>query len=538
MLGRRLLGHAAVGRVLPAAGLCALLALAAGCIPVTPEPPPPPTTPPPPPVAPVTNLALAAGPPATDGQYVAFLVSEARQGVDLNADGDTNDNVLHVWSRATGVTTNVGLATGPGAPLVSQGAVAFTVSESGQGIDCNGDGDTNDNVARIWFGATGTTHNLGLAAHDLAFDQGVLAFLTPETGFGVDLNADGDTNDDVVQVWKATTDTVANLSFAASGPPLVSDRYVAFAVPESGQHLDLDNDTLLNSDVPVIYNVDDFVLKSSALPLSFPTLSLGGSVLGFISGPSMRAYNYNDSATPTNLGAVSAPTAGVGGGLLAFIDGTGHYQVWSAATNTTTPLGLAAAGPPVTPVAKGGLVALVVSEADQGADLDGDGDMNDNVLELYSGAAHTTTNLGLAVPATHLGFFADPIIGDGGIVAALAESGPTSAPTVRAWTSATGNRSSGVAGGGERFPPGGFTSFFDLHAAGNLVTFVGDDGNARVWNVTSGAVALLGRVDGAAPFTPVVADGLIALLASEADQNADLNHDGDKTDDVVQVYVP
>ena len=420
MRGRRRLADRSVRRVVAVTGLCGLLALAAGCVPVTADPPPPPA--PPAPKA-VTNLGFAGGRPATDGQYVAFAVPEASQGTDLNSDGDTNDDVVHVWSRATGVTTDLGLAVGPEAPLVSQGLVAFAVSESDQGVDLNGDADTNDNVVRVWFGSTGLSHNLGVAGRDLVFDQGVLAFRTPESAFGLDLNGDLDTNDQVVQVWNANTDAVANLSLASNSAPLVSEHYVGVAVSEAGQGLDSDGDTLLNSDVPAIYNADTTLMKSSGLPLSFPSLGMGGSVLGFLSGSTMRAFNLNDSATPTDLGGVSVPTPGVGGGSVAFVDVGGHYQVWSAATNAVTPLGLAAASPPVTPVAKGGLVVLLVSEAGQSADLNGDGDQTDSVFEIYNGSANTTTNLGIADPATHLGFFAGMVIGDGNTVAMLGSSG-------------------------------------------------------------------------------------------------------------------
>jgi len=150
----------------------------------------------------VTNVGLAAtGTPQIDKERVAFLVSESGEGEDLNGDGDTNDTVLHVFDAKKGTTTNVGLAA-LGTPQIDKERVAFTVSESAQGTDLNGDGDTNDVVPHVFDAKKGTTINVGLVSPlgTVGIDKERVVFLVSESGEGTDLNDDGDTNDNVLHV--------------------------------------------------------------------------------------------------------------------------------------------------------------------------------------------------------------------------------------------------------------------------------------------------------------------------------------------------
>ena len=104
-------------------------------------------------VTPVTNIGLATvfGFSQLDGNLVVIPVSEAGQGSDLNGDGDTNDRVLHVYDHVTGTTTNIGLAVGFGFSPLDGNLVAFAVNESDQGnTDLNGDGDTSDEVLHVY----------------------------------------------------------------------------------------------------------------------------------------------------------------------------------------------------------------------------------------------------------------------------------------------------------------------------------------------------------------------------------------------------
>ena len=92
---------------------------------------------------------------ALEGGGLAIHVPEFDQGGDLNGDGDMIDEVVHIWDRATGVSTNLGLAGGLVYPVaLGEGHFEFLVSEYSQGADLNGDGDTIDNVLHVWPGVT------------------------------------------------------------------------------------------------------------------------------------------------------------------------------------------------------------------------------------------------------------------------------------------------------------------------------------------------------------------------------------------------
>ncbi len=113
-----------------------------------------------------------------------FAISESIDGVDRNGDGDTNDTVMTLSDRASGVgdilgaPSSCGLAVGPAgraimrigdapfrfpAVAVENDVVAFLESETGQlRCDENGDADVSDGILRI-FRLARTIHE-GLGA--------------------------------------------------------------------------------------------------------------------------------------------------------------------------------------------------------------------------------------------------------------------------------------------------------------------------------------------------------------------------------------
>ena len=96
------------------------------------------------------NLGLAGDAESLAGDHLVLSVSETAEGEDLNGDGDTNDIVAHVHDLATGETQNLALAIDKGRrrvrPIFGNSGPIFgnswliEVSESSQGQDLNGDG--------------------------------------------------------------------------------------------------------------------------------------------------------------------------------------------------------------------------------------------------------------------------------------------------------------------------------------------------------------------------------------------------------------
>ncbi len=148
---------------------------------------------------------------AVSGGNAVFLRPEAAgapgqpAGIDLNADGDTTDEVVQLWP---GKGPALNLRRAATAAALSDRWLAALVSEAGQGhTDFNGDGDTADTVVQI-APVTATSDadwiNLGQAADTVDVGGSIVAFITPEAAQGnQDLDGDGDTTDRVLQVYDA-----------------------------------------------------------------------------------------------------------------------------------------------------------------------------------------------------------------------------------------------------------------------------------------------------------------------------------------------
>jgi Tol biopolymer transport system component len=160
---------------------------------------------------PATNLGRAAAGLALSPTWLAALVSEPAEGAtDLNGDGDAADTVLAVHPLATpGDWVNVGQAA---AVVELTGTFAvFLSDEVSAGVDLNGDGDLRDRVLRTYDAGSGTLLPVGQAATDFVTGPTLVAFRTPEEAQGGgDLNGDGDTRDDVLQILDLSAGTLVN----------------------------------------------------------------------------------------------------------------------------------------------------------------------------------------------------------------------------------------------------------------------------------------------------------------------------------------
>ena len=340
----------------------------------------------------IDEIGLAGGVLDAGGRAMALSVSESSQGLtDLNGDGDTVDNVLFVYDALTGATiapavamisaevrgatvfhqigekqnvlqdlngdgdlddfvmfafhvetqtstssrlsVNRNVATVQNAFALSPDEIVLLVSEPGEGVDLNGDGDVFDRVLHHWNLAAGKISNLGLDVSGAVVIDGSVAFFRVDESPGLDLNGDGDFVDSVLHLFKPATGLVANLRLACSRDPVARDGLVAIFVSERFQGMqDLNGDG----------DVADVVLSVGHVP-SATVISLGLAV-----GEAQQFGPHGFT--------VFAPIAKVGADHVAF-------QVDEAAQG--------------------------------GADLNGDGDASDQVLFLYSHSAGATENMGL-----------------------------------------------------------------------------------------------------------------------------------------------
>lgn len=153
----------------------------------------------------VDNLGLTGVLNQLDDHVIIFTIHENDQ--DLNGDGDTDDQVLHIRDLSNNEDVNLGLSFGSDNPIVSDPLTALYVDERGQRADLNGDGDTEDSVLHIYDHSTEETTNLGVYGRSVQLDGNLIVLAVRENSQGnIDLNDDGDTHDEVLHIIELTED--------------------------------------------------------------------------------------------------------------------------------------------------------------------------------------------------------------------------------------------------------------------------------------------------------------------------------------------
>lgn len=214
----------------------------------------------------------------------------------------------------------------------------------------NGDEDALDTVLQSFDAAGAALQPEARTAASLVATAGGRALvLTPELEEGnAPLNADQDTADEVAQLYDAATRALVNLRIAATDVALSPD-VACVAASEAGEQADLDLDG----------DLGDAVLFTGT-----PTALLGGAPL------------ENTRTRVLKLGALGTRciliVPDVGGGVLAIYD-----HATSSIVNTGQAAEDFLLGP------ERSLVAFRTPEAQQGVDLNGDGDLDDSVMQVW-----------------------------------------------------------------------------------------------------------------------------------------------------------
>lgn len=334
-----------------------------------------------------THLAGFGAKPAS-GRFYA-QVKESDLGVDVNGDGDQNDYVPRVMDPATRSIAVLPFAThfaGTSNVAAAGDFEAIPVLEWDQGNTVlNGDGDTNDDVLLIRRASTGQGFYLPLAVTPsvllMSADGSLVVTQTSEVQQGVDINGNG-TKDDVVVVM---VDPATGIWKTAGQAPNFGTEYLhplaggqaVVELSEAKLATDLDGDGDQTDVVPALF---DFATGGSS--------PLGVAITGHVSVL---------SGEQKFLIHVSEPGSG---GI--DLDGDGDAldivpAIVDRATLTLQSLGLSgnAAGEPGP-----GIVAHVLvtaPESANSADFNGDGDQLDVVPFVFDLATGAAVNLGIAL---------------------------------------------------------------------------------------------------------------------------------------------
>lgn len=320
----------------------------------------------------------------------------------LDADGDPH---FFVYDIPSGRSSDTGLKVSylqAQDVVVGDRMAAIQSREFPSGHDWNGDGDLQDSILWLYDGESGILKNLGLAAYSDGFtpqmdiDGKLLAWLVPESQQGAsDLNGDGDALDNVVFVYDGvsplnlavdySTSYTFNLqvrgtrvAFLGDGyklfvwqggfaSPLVlgsrvedfvlSDETLAFVVWE-GQVVDLSGDGDPFDRVLFVYDPLSRVVKNVQLePPALQAVAVSGRRVAF------QVDENSHGSTDLNADGY------VGQRVLFYLDGK---RVQNLGISTQD----------YGPAIDDDLLLFTASEAGQREDLNGDGDLYDDVLQI------------------------------------------------------------------------------------------------------------------------------------------------------------
>jgi subtilisin-like proprotein convertase family protein/Tol biopolymer transport system component len=270
---------------------------------------------------------------------------------DLNGDGDSNDDVVQLCVDGTQVQNLEQAAT---TVSLSEDWVAALVSEEAQGHrDLNNDQDTTDTVVEVYDLATGTWTNVGEAADSVDIAGALVAFISPEAAQANrgDLTGDGDTDDRVLELYDAASQTLI---------PVVDD----------AGHLQA---------------ADEFVLG--------PTVCQGGArdgdacarmadcAGGGWCAPNLVAFRSPQSGSARGAGR-GVPTMGEGSDILQVYDVRARQLLDTL--QTAVPCRFEACDPRVPYRVGKDTVTFLTLESAQGEDLNDDGDQSDLVLQTFN----------------------------------------------------------------------------------------------------------------------------------------------------------
>ncbi|MBW3002528.1 hypothetical protein KY338_05210 [Candidatus Woesearchaeota archaeon] len=315
--------------------------------------------------------------PVIYGSTVAFETAESDLGTDLNNDGDTNDKVIRYYNVDSGDIFNTEIA-GKNPTIFAQ-YIAFESSEKDQNADLNADNDTNDNIILYYSLRDKKVISTTAEGKTPSLFGDYIAFSTPaEKIRGIDYNNDGDQEDEIIKLYKISTKELTNTK-AAGMNPAVSDKYIIFETLEKDEDKDLNNDDDKNDIVLRYYIMESGKTLSSFTPGQKPNMN-EESVAVFTSydnGDSI--YYYSVATEELKNTEVKGNTPSITNNLISFIqdEKLAVYDTDKSAFAVTDVYG-------ANPTVFENKLAFSTNEALTG-DLNNDGDSADSVIRIVIG---------------------------------------------------------------------------------------------------------------------------------------------------------
>ncbi|MBN1418557.1 MAG: hypothetical protein JXP34_07245 [Planctomycetes bacterium] len=472
------------------------------------------------------NLGVSGYGEGALGEWLILHVRESEEGRDLNRDGDTKDTVIHVRNLTRGETTNLELAEDSGRIWVAAGRILFEVSESKQGQDLDGDGETRSIVLHAFDVSTGRVVNSGLAGIVWKVSGEWVVLEVTESRGGEDLNGDGDIEDTIWIGYNAWTGRITRVPLSSTRKFISGDRLV-LSVNESNQGEDLDGDGEIAGSVPHACNLSTGEIRNLGHRASLWGIAEHRVI--FVVYEPHRGEDLNGDGDRSDhiLHIHDLETGETTNRMLPVYQ---LFDFWAAS---------------------GDLLVVGVPEPDEGEDLNGDGDIDDVVVHVHNLATGETRNTGLAAKNDDYGDGVAMVVREDWVVLPIPEpvqgrdlnaDGDQADEVLVAYNLATGETASPGLAVGDRwgaFVPGGGLYIRvretgegkDLNGDGDAVDTVACFYDLATGRTTNTALA----ADFDLPYG-IISPDRVMFAGLEASQGQDLNGDGDAEDYVLHIH--
>ncbi len=218
----------------------------------------------------IVNTEAVGRNPVIYGSTVVFETSEKDINQDLNNDGDTKDKVIRYYDVDSGETFNTEIA-GENPSIFAQ-YIAFETSEEAQSADLNADGDTADNIILYYSLRDKKVISTTAEGKRPSLFNDFIAFSTLESLIGIDYNNDGDQQDEIIRFYKISTKELTNTR-AVGINPAVSNKYIIFETFEKDEGKDLNKDDDKNDVVLRYYIMESGKTLSTFTPGQKPNMN-------------------------------------------------------------------------------------------------------------------------------------------------------------------------------------------------------------------------------------------------------------------------
>ncbi|MBI5416359.1 hypothetical protein HZA55_00190 [Candidatus Poribacteria bacterium] len=233
--------------------------------------------------------------------------------------------------------------------------IAFSTDERDVNIDLNDDGDKIDAIVRYFNVETKELVNTKIWGNSVYIDKGTISFTTPEGNTKQDLNNDGDMADLIVQYYDISQKALFNTKLVGFDP-VIKNNFIYFRT-NSGPY---------NSLIIRIYNIATGEVIDTGVEGQFSYDSIDNNIISFISNEQNMRIDLNKDGDK--------------------IDSVvGYYDVLNKKLNIISYSYFI-------PSLNEGIVSFITFEGYAGLDLNFDGDRNDFILQYFDINNNLLTN--------------------------------------------------------------------------------------------------------------------------------------------------